>query len=52
MLNILMKRAEGKAIHVIRKHMQFGFRKYMATREKIGAMKVLCERRLEYRNEV
>ena len=51
MLKIIMKRIEGKAINVIGKT-QFGFRKGMGTREAIGTMKMLCERSLEYGNDV
>ena len=46
-----LKRIEGKAINVIGKT-QFGFRKGMGTREAIGTMKMLCERSLEYGNDV
>ena len=51
MLKLIMKRIEGKAINVIGKT-QFGFRKGMGTREAIGTMKLLCERSLEYGNDV
>ena len=51
MLKLIMKRIEGKATNVIGKT-QFGFRKGMGAREVIGTMKMLCERRLEYGNDV
>jgi hypothetical protein len=51
LLKIIMKRIEGKAINVIGKT-QFGFRKGMGTREAIGTMRMLCERSLEYGNDV
>ena len=51
MLKVIMKRIEGKAINVIGKT-QFGVRKGMGTREAIETMKMLCERSLEYGNDV
>src|SRR5579864_2600408 len=51
MLKILTKRIESKAVGFIGKN-QFGFRKGCGTRDAIGIMRMLCERRLEHGNDV
>src|SRR2546425_505440 len=51
MLKVLTKRIEAKAKHLLRRN-QFGFRKGCGTREAVVIMRTLCERSLEYGNEV
>ena len=51
LLRILMKRIEAKVRDVISKT-QFGFSRGMGTREAIGVMRTLCERSLEFGNDV
>src|SRR5437867_4823184 len=51
MLKVLTKRIEAKAKHLMGRN-QFGFRKGCGTRDAVGVMKTLCERSLEYGNEV
>jgi hypothetical protein len=51
MLRILTKRVQAKAEEFIG-NSQFGFRKGCGTREAIGVMRMLCERRLELGDEV
>jgi endonuclease/exonuclease/phosphatase family metal-dependent hydrolase len=51
MLRILTKRIESKAAGVIGKT-QFGFRRGCGTRDAIGVMRMLCERSLEFGNDV
>src|SRR5262245_27054721 len=51
LLKILTERIETKAKAFIGKT-QFGFRKGCGTRDAIGVMRMLCERSLEYENEV
>ena len=51
MLRILTKRVQAKAEEFIG-NSQFGFRKGCGTREAIGVMRILCERRLVLGDEV
>src|SRR2546425_9904681 len=51
MLKVLTKRIEAKVKHWLERN-QFGFRKGCGTRDAVGVMRTLCERRLEYENEV
>ena len=51
MLRLLGKRLENKAKYFIGKT-QFGFRKGCGTREAISVMRLLCERRLEFDEEL
>ena len=51
MLKALTKRIEAKAKHLLGRN-QFGFRKGCGTRDAFGVMRTLCERSLEYGNEV
>ena len=51
MLRLLGKRLENKAKYVIGKT-QFGFRKGCGTREAISVMRLLCVRRLEFKEEL
>src|SRR2546425_3373565 len=51
MLKVLTKRIEAKAKHLLGRN-QFGFRKDCGTRDAVGVMRTLCERSLEYGNEV
>ena len=51
MLKVLTKRLEAKAQQLLGRN-QFGFRKGCGTRDAIGEMRMLCERSLEYRNDV
>src|SRR6059036_882782 len=51
MLKVLTKRIEAKAKHLLERN-QFGFRKSCGTRDAVGVMRTLCERSLEYGNEV
>ncbi len=51
MLKVLTKRIEAKAKHLLGRN-QFGFRKGCGTRDAVGVMRTLCERSLEYGNEV
>jgi len=50
-LKILSKRITTKAEEFLGGN-QFGFRKGCGTREAIGVMRMLCERSLEYDNEL
>src|SRR3989454_12593552 len=51
MLRILTNRIEAKAKDFIEKN-QFGFRKGCGTRDAIGVLRMLCERSLEFGNEI
>ena len=51
MLKVLTRRLEQKASYFIGKT-QFGFRKGCGTREAIAVMRILCERRLEFNEEL
>src|SRR6478609_7253925 len=51
LLKILTNRIEAKARDFIGRN-QFGFRKRCGTRDAIGVMRMICERSLEYRNNV
>src|SRR6478609_4757811 len=51
LLNILTNRIEAKARDFIRRN-QFGFRKGCGTRDAIGVMRMICERSLEFGNNV
>ena len=51
MLKVLTRRNEGKAKDFSSKG-QFGFRSGVGTRDAIGVMSMLCERSLEYGNDV
>ena len=51
MLKILTTRIEAKAKEFIGRN-QFGFRKGCGTRDAIGVMRVLCERSLEFGNDI
>jgi DNA-binding protein YbaB len=51
LLKIITRRIEGKAKDLIGRS-QFGFRSGIGTRDAIGVMRVLCERSLEFGNEV
>jgi len=51
LLRILTKRINSKAKDFISRN-QFGFRKGCGTREAIGAMRILCERSLEFNNDL
>jgi endonuclease/exonuclease/phosphatase family metal-dependent hydrolase len=51
MLRILTKRLEAKANEYISDN-QFGFRKGCGTREALAVMRILCERSLEYNNDI
>ena len=51
MLKILTTRVEAKAKEFIGRN-QFGFRKGCGTRDAIGVMRVLCERSLEFGNDI
>src|SRR2546425_4584938 len=51
MLKVLTKRIEAKAKHLLGRN-QFEFRKGCGTRDACGVMRTLCERSLEYGNEV
>jgi hypothetical protein len=50
LLKSLNNRIQSKADMMLSKT-QFGFRSGCGTREAIGVMRVICERRLEHRNE-
>jgi hypothetical protein len=51
MLRLLGRRQENKAKYFIGKT-QFGFRKGCGTREAISVLRLLCERRLEFDEEL
>ena len=51
MLKVMARRLEQKAKYFIGKT-QFGFRKGCGTREAIAVMRILCERRLEFNEEL
>jgi len=51
MLKVLTKRIEAKARDFIGRS-QFGFQKGRGTRDAIGVLRALCERSMEYGNEV
>ena len=51
LLKILTKRIESKA-NLILSDTQFGFRRGCGTREAIGVMRALCERNLEFGNDL
>ena len=51
LLKVLTRRIEGKTNNFIGCH-QFGFRRGCGTRDAVGVMRVLCERSLEFGNEV
>ena len=51
LLKIINNRIQAKADMILSKT-QFGFRKGCGTREAIGVMRAICERSLEYGNEV
>ena len=51
LLKLMMRRIEAKAKDFIGK-IQFGFRKGLGTRDAIAVIKVLCERSMEFGNEV
>src|SRR5207245_8869502 len=51
LLKVLTRRIEGKTNDFIGCH-QFGFRRGCGTRDAVGVMRVLCERCLEFGNEV
>jgi hypothetical protein len=51
MLRVLTRRVEAKAKDFLSRT-QFGFRKGCGTREAIGVMRLLCERRLDHGNEL
>lgn len=51
MLRILTKRLEKKAYEYIGSN-QFGFRSKRGTREAIGVLRTICERSIEYGNDV
>ena len=51
MLRLLVKRLENKAKYFIEKT-QFEFRKGRGTRKGISVMRLLCERRLEFDEEL
>ena len=51
LLKIMMRRIEAKAKDFIGRN-QFGFRKGLGTRDAIAVIKVLCERSMEFGNEV
>ena len=51
MLRILTRRLEGKANEYIGRN-QFGFRRGCGTREAIGVLRTLCERNIEFNNEI
>jgi hypothetical protein len=51
LLKIIAKRIEHKA-ELIMGNTQFGFRRGCGTREAIGVMRVICERSLEFGNDV
>ena len=50
-LKVLTKKIESKVDGMISRN-QFGFRKGVGTRDAVGAMKMLCERSLEFGNAV
>lgn len=50
-LKIILRRLETKANYFIGKS-QFGFRKGRGTREAIAAMRIMCERSLEFGNDL
>src|SRR6476661_4071843 len=50
-LKIILRRLENKANYFIGKT-QFGFRKGRGTREAIAAMRIMCERSLEFGNDL
>src|SRR6476619_11426 len=50
-LKILTNRIEAKAMDFIGQN-QFGFRKGCGTRDAIGVMRMICERSLEFGNNV
>src|SRR6476469_9235846 len=51
LLKILTNRIEAKARDFIGRH-KFGFRKGCGTRDAIGVMRMICERSLEFGNNV
>src|SRR6476661_1704792 len=51
LLKILTNRIEAKARDFIRQN-QFGFRKCCGARDAIGVMRIICERSLEFGNNV
>ena len=51
LLKVLTRRIEAKVNEYISSN-QFGFRKGCGTRDAIGVMRILCERSLEYGNDV
>ena len=51
MLRVLTKRIEAKTKLLLGRN-QFGFRKGCGTRDAIGVMRTLCERSMEYGNDV
>ena len=51
MLKVLTRRIEVKAKEYISRN-QFGFRQGLGTRDAVGVMKMLCERSLDFGNEV
>jgi exonuclease III len=51
MLKILTKRIEGRVKDFLGRN-QFGFRKGCGTRDAIGVVRTLCDRSLEYGNDV
>src|SRR6476469_2740569 len=51
LLKILTNRIEAKARDFIGRY-QFGFRKGCCTRDAIGVMRIICERSLEFENNV
>src|SRR3989454_3361985 len=51
LLKVLTRRIEGKTNDFIGCH-QLGFRRGCGTRDAVGVIRVLCERSLEFGNEV
>jgi hypothetical protein len=51
LLKVLTRRTEAKTRDFIGRN-QFGFRRGCGTRDAIGVMRVLCERSMEFGNDV